>query len=181
MRKGKGLFPVETKARDMNFLCEEAVRLDATEAKIISVSSIVVEPWVQMKCRFGCSYYNKSKTCPPFAPTYRETRDMLRCYRHAVLIEGQPPGKKFKELLLKLELEANIAGFHKAFAMGAGPCPLCPACPESEPCLMPYHARPSMEACGIDVFQTVRDNGFEVRFLEEKGTYVKYFGLILLE
>ncbi len=65
--------------------------------------------------------------------------------------------------------------------MSAGPCPLCPECPEDEPCLLPYPARPSMEACGIDVFQTVRDNGLEVRFLEEKGTYVKYFGLILLE
>ncbi len=172
---------METKTREMNSLCEEAVRLGATEAKMIPVSSIVVEPWVQMKCRFGCSHYNKSKTCPPFAPSYTETRNILECYSHAVLIEGQPPGKEFKEMLLKLELEASVAGFYKAFAMSAGPCPLCPECPEDEPCLLPYHARPSMEACGIDVFQTVRDNGLEVRFLEKKGTYVKYFGLILLE
>ncbi|MFQ5862237.1 MAG: DUF2284 domain-containing protein [Candidatus Brocadiales bacterium] len=173
---------METKTHDMSALCEEAVRLGATEAKIIPISSVVVEPWVQMKCRFGCPHYNKSKTCPPFAPTYRETKDALRCYRRGILIEGQPPGKEFTELLLKLELGANIAGFHKAFAMGAGPCPLCHKCPEeNEPCLMPYHARPSMEACGIDVFQTVRDNGFEIRFLEEKGAYVRYFGLILLE
>ncbi len=174
---------METKVqeRNMNSVCEEAVRLGATEAKIIPVSSIVVEPWVQMKCRFGCSHYNKSKTCPPFAPGYKETKEILGCYRHATLIEGQPPGKQFKEMLLKLELEASIAGFYKAFAMSAGPCPLCPECPDDEPCLLPYQARPSMEACGIDVFQTVRDNGLEVRFLEEKGMYVKYFGLILLE
>lgn len=171
---------VDTKTQEMKTLCEDAVRLGATEAKIIAVSSIVVEPWVQMKCRFGCAYYNKSKTCPPFAPDYKETRDILGCYRHAILIEGQPPGKSFKEMLLKLELDASIAGFHKAFAMGAGPCPLCPECPEEQPCIMPYHARPSMEACGIDVFQTVRNNGFEVRFLEERGTYVKYFGMVLL-
>ncbi|MEE9585165.1 MAG: DUF2284 domain-containing protein, partial [Candidatus Brocadiales bacterium] len=121
---------MDTKTHDMGVLCDEAVRLGATEAKMIPISSIVVEPWVQMKCRFGCSHYNKSKTCPPFAPTYGETREFLGCYRHAVLIEGQPPGKDFGELLLKLELDASIAGFHKAFAMGAGPCPLCPECPE---------------------------------------------------
>lgn len=171
----------DTKTHDITTLCEEAVRLGATEAKVIPISSVVVEPWVQMKCRFGCPYYNKSKTCPPFAPTYKETLDVLRCYKHGILIEGQPPGKGFMEMLLRLELDANIAGFHKAFAMGAGPCSLCPRCPEDEPCLMPYHARPSMEACGIDVFQTVRNNGFEVHFLEERGMYVKYFGLILLD
>jgi len=38
-----------------------------------------------------------------------------------------------------------------------------------------------MEACGIDVFQTIRNNGFTISFLEEKGEYVKYFGLLLLD
>jgi len=41
--------------------------------------------------------------------------------------------------------------------------------------------RPLMEACGIDVFKTARDNGFEID--TKKETYGKwnYFALVLLE
>ncbi|MDO8136111.1 MAG: DUF2284 domain-containing protein [Candidatus Brocadiales bacterium] len=172
---------MRTKIEPISVLCDEAIRLGATEAKIIPIDSVVVEPWVQLKCRFGCPHYGRSKTCPPFAPHYKETKEILGYYKYSLLVEGQPPGKDFKEMLLKLELEANIGGYHKALALGAGPCPLCTKCPEEGPCLLPYKARPSMEACGIDVFQTVRNNGLEVNFLERKGEYVKYFGLILLK
>lgn len=42
-------------------------------------------------------------------------------------------------------------------------------------------ARPLMEACGIDVFKTARDNGFQID--TKKETYGKwnYFALVLLE
>ena len=42
-------------------------------------------------------------------------------------------------------------------------------------------ARPLMEACGIDVFKTARDNGFHID--TKKETYGKwnYFALVLLE
>lgn len=41
--------------------------------------------------------------------------------------------------------------------------------------------RPLMEACGIDVFKTARDNGFYID--TKKETYGKwnYFALVLLE
>ena len=162
-------------------LCDFVTKIGATKAKPIPISSIVVEPWVQLKCLYGCPRYGKSKTCPPFSPRYEDTRVILTSYKQAILVEGQPPGRDFNEMLLKLELQANIAGHHKAFVMGAGPCPLCPECPSDEPCSQPYKARPSMESGGIDVFQTVRNNGFEIKFLEKKGEYVRYFGLLLLE
>ena len=42
-------------------------------------------------------------------------------------------------------------------------------------------ARPLMEACGIDVFKTARDNGFHID--TKKETYGKwnYFALVLLD
>ncbi|MGR3218199.1 MAG: DUF2284 domain-containing protein [Candidatus Anammoxibacter sp.] len=162
-------------------ICKMALEKGARLVKVIDVNSIAVEPWVQWKCRFGCPRHGKSKTCPPFAPDYKETGKILDSYSTAILIEGEPPGKKFNEMIVKLENEANFAGYYKAFALGAGPCPLCSECNIDEPCRNPSLARPSMEACGIDVFKTVRDNGFEVNFLKHKNTYVKYFGLILVE
>jgi hypothetical protein len=42
-------------------------------------------------------------------------------------------------------------------------------------------ARPSMEACGIDVYETSRNAGFRIEPVREKSDYVKYFGLLLME
>ncbi|MCP5007260.1 MAG: DUF2284 domain-containing protein [Planctomycetes bacterium] len=162
-------------------LCSTLIKLGATTSRLIVVESVIVEPWVQLKCRFGCSKFGNFKTCPPYSPTYKETRELLSSYKSALLIEGQPPGKNFKDMLLAIEHKANFAGFYKAFALGAGPCPLCTECNVSKECTLPTDARPSMEACGIDVFGTVRNNGFEIKFLEHKNEYVKYFGLLLLE
>jgi predicted metal-binding protein len=165
----------------VKFLRGELLKSGATTSKLIDTESVIIEPWVQLKCRFGCSQYGKYMTCPPHAPSYKETQELLTCYTKAILIEGQPPGKEFKDMLLGIEHKANFAGYYKAFALGAGPCPLCAECKVDSACVKPKEARPSMEACGIDVFGTVRNNGFEIKFLEHKNDYVKYFGLLLLE
>lgn len=169
------------KKDEIEILRSEAAKLGVTASKLISTKSIIVEPWVQLKCRYGCPKYGKYKTCPPFTPSYKETHELLSCYETAILIEGQPPGREFKEIILSIEHKANFAGFYKAFALGAGPCPLCSECDVDDYCIKPKDARPSMEACGIDVFRTVRENGFEIDFLEHRNEYVKYFGLLLLE
>jgi len=43
--------------------------------------------------------------------------------------------------------------------------------------------RPGIEACGIDVFITVRNAGYEVEVLKSPYTYrgITLFGLLLLE
>lgn len=38
-----------------------------------------------------------------------------------------------------------------------------------------------MEACGIDVFATVRSNGLEINTLREKGEIQNHFGLLLVD
>ncbi|MEM2022595.1 MAG: DUF2284 domain-containing protein [Archaeoglobaceae archaeon] len=41
--------------------------------------------------------------------------------------------------------------------------------------------RPSMEAAGIDVFQTARNAGYKVKVLASPDEEVQFFGLLLLE
>ncbi len=41
--------------------------------------------------------------------------------------------------------------------------------------------RPLMEACGIDVFKTARDNGFHIDTRKETYGKWNYFALVLLE
>lgn len=162
-------------------ICRKVETEGATQAKVVPMDSIVVEPWVQWKCKFGCPRHGKSKNCPPFSPHYEETKKILGSYSVAILIEGQPPSKQFLDMMVKVENELSLSGYYKAFALVAGPCPICEECNTNELCRFPAKARPSMESCGIDVFKTVRNNGFEVDFLEHRGEYVKYFGLVLVE
>jgi predicted metal-binding protein len=42
-------------------------------------------------------------------------------------------------------------------------------------------ARPSMEACGIDVYATARGNGFAIETLDSPKCKGNYFGLVLLK
>jgi predicted metal-binding protein len=72
--------------------------------------------------------------------------------------------KEFSEVINKIE--SMCFGFGYRFAAGfcAGPCGLCDECAVKNPkeaCRHPFKARPSMEAVGIDVFNTVERAGFK--------------------
>ncbi len=147
----------------------------------ISVDSIHVPNWGPQRCRFGCTEYGKLR-CPPHSPSPAATRDVLKDYSRALLLEGEPPTRSFQLKVLDAEREAFAGGFHKAFAYWAGPCSLCrEGCAPEGTCRNTRLARPSMEAAGMDVFETVRRAGFSLRPLKSPDDFVKYFALILLE
>jgi predicted metal-binding protein len=147
----------------------------------IPVDSVLVPEWTDMRCRFGCGGFGRLQ-CPPNSPSPAKTREVLRDYSHALLLEGEPPTGDFQRKVLEAEKEAFQAGFYKSFAYWAGPCSLCKqGCPEDGPCRNTRLARPSMEASGIDVFETVRRAGFSLRPLKNKDDYARYFALLLLE
>ena len=76
-----------------------------------------------------------------------------------------------------------LDGYYKAFVMLAGPCVLCKECGKVEgvPCRLPAKTRPAMEACGIDVFQTARNNGFSITTLKEKSETQNLYCLMLVD
>ncbi|MBU1056361.1 MAG: methyltransferase domain-containing protein [Proteobacteria bacterium] len=151
------------------------------KAVILPVAKIATGSWVRQKCRFGCSEFGKKLQCPPYSIDNRETEEMLKSYSWCMLVEDMPPGRKFHKKLLNLEKRLFLAGFHKAFSFGAGPCPVCKKCPDNNICLHPDLARPSMEASGIDVYETAKAAGITLKPVSEKDRYVKYIGLLLLE
>ena len=70
---------------DLQQLVEKAHELGAVEAKIIEPGSVVLAPWVRFKCQFGCMHYNTRFCCPPYTPTWEETKQVIDCYRKALL------------------------------------------------------------------------------------------------
>lgn len=176
---------------DLKKYCMQAVERGATHAKQIHPTTVVTEPWVRLKCRFGCPSYDRGYCCPPHTPTPEQTRATLDTYHRAILFHIEAPvapdrGKRFKkyfEMLTDLEGEMFKDGCYKALVFLAGPCFLCKDCarPQGDPCNFGGRARPSMEACGIDVYQTARNNGFFIETLSEKTQTQNVYCLMLVD
>jgi predicted metal-binding protein len=102
---------------------------------------------------------------------------------------------KMQKTVAELEKVAFLAGCYKAFGMNAMPCALCDTCVieemhkkdqavfdlDSVRCKNKEIMRPSMEACGIDVFKTLQNAGFKPRVLKDCKETVELFGLILID
>ena len=84
------------------------------------------------------------------------------------------------EVIDALERDFFLAGFYKAFALGAGHCQLCPECTLKD-CRNPKIARPSVESCGIDIYSTVRNNGYHIEVLKDLPNTMNIFCLVLIE
>lgn len=170
-----------TSASNVNLLIKKARELGARDARRISPRTIVTARWVRLKCQYGCGGYGLCLTCPPFSPSPDETARMLRDYRAALLIHGDDH-TDVTRIATALEREAFLAGFYKAFAMGSGPCRCCPDCNlKTKECRHPQDSRPAMEACGIDVYQTARNNGYPLEVVRNQDDPQNYYGLLLLE
>ncbi len=149
----------------------------------IDTETIQVADWTDLRCQYGCDRYGRGH-CPPNSPTPEKTRNVLQDFSSALLLEGEPPGKRFQSRVLDAEREAFLGGFHKAFSYWAGPCLLCNSCTvgvNDGMCRNTRDARPSMEGAGIDVYETVRRAGLNLQILSNKGEFVRYFALLLLE
>lgn len=172
---------------------EGVCRGRSAEAKEIDPASVVTAPWVRLKCQYGCAGYGRGYCCPPETPTPEKTREILARYRRAILFhytavkrEGENRKKhqsEFFEDLVELEGEMFKAGFYKAFVMLSGPCTRCSPCAKlkGEPCHFGMQARPSMEACGIDVYETARISGFPIQPLRHKSDTQNIYCLMLVD
>lgn len=151
----------------------------ALVAKVIVPSTVQTGQWVRWKCQFGCDGFGSSLVCPPHSPTPDQTRKMLDGYSRAILFEA--PFEKAKEIAVAIERTLFLEGHYKAFGLGAGPCGLCASCAFDKGCRHADQARPAMEACGIDVFATVRRHGFAINVVRCQSDPQHYFGMVLVD
>lgn len=181
---------------DLEELRNRACELGASAAKIVEVPGIKTGAWTRMKCQYGCPNYGLSLCCPPYTPSYEQMRAFLDEYAKAILVEYTFPLKEedyidfvaadlsmsngLLDILLTLEKEAFLQNHYRAFALKAGRCRLCEHC-NLKKCVNPTKARPSLEACGIDVFALANDNGFNMQVIKGPITELKVYGLLLVE
>jgi predicted metal-binding protein len=171
----------QTKLSDKE-LCELAKgKTGVLDARIISPSKVITAAWVRLKCQFGCDGFGQCLVCPPFTPTPEQMRNVLDDYRRAVLLHCLPDAD-VKAIAAELERKIFLLGHWKAFGLGAGPCYFCEECNlKGKQCRHADRARPSMEACGIDVFSTVKKAGFPIEVVRNIRQCPNYYGLVLVD
>jgi predicted metal-binding protein len=175
----------EDRMRPVEIYCKEVLEMGVDGAKVIDPSSVVTAEWVRVKCQYGCPGFGTSLCCPPHTPPPDVTRKVVDSYQKAILLHRElrrgEKAKPFNETIVNFEVKIFLDGYYKAWSMGSGPCRLCKECDLTTSCKHGFEARPSMEACGIDVFKTARDNGFTIEVVKTHEEERNIFGLILVE
>lgn len=155
-------------------LMDKALAKGASAVKVVEIPKVRTGAWTRMKCQYGCPNYGSNLCCPPHTPDYEATQKFLAEYSHGIIVEYtmEMPAcsgaeaftsTDFKmsnallDILLELERDAFLLNHYRAFALKAGRCRLCEKC-NLQKCVHPTKARPSLEACGIDVFALANDN-----------------------
>lgn len=159
-------------------LAEFAGGHGAAEASPIRPELVVVSEQARYKCQYGCRHYGRNKMCPPSTPPVAEFREAVRRYSAGLLVRAAP--EDLHRLILQVEREAFLRRHTLALGLVEGHCALCEPCPgPGGLCLKPEKARPSMEAMGIDVFQTCANAGIELSVITDPAERYLATGLVL--
>lgn len=173
-------------------LIQAALDCGATKATVISQEQIVTSAAFRDICvSNGCGMYGKCWMCPPDAGDIDVLMAEIRKYTHGLWyqtirdledsfdFEGMSEAGRLHVLVSqKLQDETVELLPADSLHLSCGGCRLCERCAklDNQPCRMPDKALSSLEAYGIDVYQTTKDT--ELKYINGPDT-VTYFGIIL--
>jgi len=157
--------------------------------KTIPFSRVPFKPEVRKLCEQNmCGNFGRSWTCPPAVESPTELQKQLSQFNQVVIVnkvyqledsfdwEGMKNGAEdFQSKILKLKRTIRKTNPDFQFiALGAGACSICDTCTYKQqiPCRNPKNAIISVEACGIDVMEMVKENGLMYNNGPNTVTYV---------
>ncbi len=174
-------------AQDLERYSRHALEMGATRAAVIKAEDIPVDERITLKCQIPrCFGYGAGAQCPPNTMKPAELREILKKYRWAVLFtldvapevivrnkatikERVEAYQRVYKMVSEVESLAFYDGHYLAFGFAAGSCrhtfcgqqDSCLA-QEGKRCRFSLISRPSMEAVGIDVYQLVARQGWDI-------------------
>lgn len=169
-----------------------ALEQGAYQARQVDSSAIVIDDRVRLKCFVPiCEYYNQHLLCPPHTLGEEKFRQLCAQYHRALIVQVQSEGsgpeqlleaeKELHRIINQVEHKALMEGHYLAAGFIASSCKLCPECVGIHaklPCRHPYEARSSIEAMGVDIFQTCANAGLGFRL--GISPEVVFAGLVLI-
>ena len=170
---------------------EETINLGAFRARVIETSRVVFESTFRKMCeKNACGMYHKCYMCPPDVGDVDTLISQALSYPYALIyqtvtpledsfdIDGMEEGKRtHNRLTFSLRPLFGKLGLTNALHLGAGACGVCDICAKvtDEPCRFPERATPSLEAYGVNVYETSK--AAEMKYINGQNT-VTYFGAV---
>jgi predicted metal-binding protein len=161
---------------------EKALSMGAQNAVRFSISDIVFDPRVVLKCLFGCDDFGKAHTCPyQRSPlSMDEYQRIMSKYRWGIIIgcDDKPTSQRIS---YEIERACFLDGYYFAFSLSD--CGLCGQCAKAADadCRFPKKARPAFHGVGIDVFKTVRGFGLPIDVLRDDGDPQHWYSAVFVE
>lgn len=175
-----------------NELVSLALECGATKATVLDTESIVLSESFRDICAANqCGVYGKCWMCPPDVGDIKELMARVRRYKNALIFQTVTPledsfdfenmakaGQGINELCFTMRRRlADMLG-DDWLILGAGGCRACRRCSKLDglPCRKPDEALMSLESCGFDVYNTVKDT--QLKYTNGQNT-VTFFGALL--
>lgn len=174
----------------MDKLIQAALQCGAAKAVVIPAEQVVLSESFRAICESNaCGLYGRCWMCPPGVGDIHLLMDRVRSYGHGLLyqsispledsydIEGMTAAAHSHALLAQRLERSDLLPQHRMH-LTCGGCRLCTRCAQQDgqPCRHPDQALTSMEACGIDVYQTTKNT--PLKYINGANT-VTYFGIVL--
>lgn len=175
-------------------LISAALISGADKAEYIPAKDIILSAEFRKICQSNsCGLYGMCYMCPPDVGDIEELMDKVKQFPGGVLYQNiYPLDDSFdyegmveaanRHFAISCKLQKAIAGRNegKVLHLTKGGCGYCKRCAKEEgfPCRFPEKALPSLEAYGIDVYNTSKATS--LKYINGKNT-VTYFGLVLME
>ena len=173
-------------------LIRKIISLGALKASRVRDDQIVLSSSFRDACvQNYCGGYGKTWVCPPACGEIETLMERVRSYPEGILyqtvgryedsfdFESMAAARRAHSALSrKIEEDLQTDLPEGRFHLSVGGCDLCTKCtwPEGQPCRFPGKALLSLEACGVDVYQTAKAAGLPYH---NGPNTVTYFGLIL--
>ncbi len=188
-------------------LVQIAMRIGAGAIEMVTVSpnDISAEDDLANCCREPrCGYYGLSANCPPYVSGPSGFRDLLKICEHVLAIKiDVPPGclitderfdilKLLHEIVADIEKSAVELGYPNSTAFAGGSCRVifcqkylgCRVLNEGGECRNYRHARPSIEAKGVNVYKLKKTAGWltnqDTNIADTSSVMEAVYGLVLV-
>ena len=159
--------------------------------KWISGHDVVVKQWVRFSCKFKCPTYGDKPICPPNMPSIHECERFFKEYKHIMIIrfhkkahhrnDDKAVFKSVDESLIDFEKKLFYQGYYKVMLLPATICARCETCAKiPDQCHHKALSRPTPEALGVDVFETVKKFGYPLEVLTDYNKTMNRYSFMLV-
>ncbi len=163
-----------------------------TEVKFMQAAQVITGSWVRLRCQYLCKPDRQALLSPPNTPESEDMAGLFEDYKTGLMmrreievneildIGAEQMWAEFQDAMIRAENEAFIRGYGRAFCVGVGNCIFCHHDDSIRPCGYPEKRRPTLEAVGINLHDTLDMIGWQSLLVRDPGDPFQLFGLLLL-